>query len=148
MEDIKDRDAKFDGVSMVIIVCSTTGEGDPPDNASRLYRRLKSKKHGADHLAHIKYTVLGLGDTNYSDFCTSFLHIHTHTHTHTHTPTHATTTITASKKRSWRSLSLGRKAWIPFLPTTHLLDITRRCLSLLAARQPPCVSTLTCNRAV
>ena len=84
MEDIKDRDAKFDGVSMVIIVCSTTGEGDPPDNASRLYRRLKSKKHGADHLAHIKYTVLGLGDTNYSDFCTSSIHTHTHTHTHTH----------------------------------------------------------------
>ena len=34
MEDVKDRDAKFDGVSMIILVCSTTGEGDPPDNAS------------------------------------------------------------------------------------------------------------------
>jgi methionine synthase reductase len=69
MEDLKDREAKFVGETVVVMVCSTTGEGDPPDNASKLYRRVKSKKLEANHLSHIHYTVLGLGDTNYSDFC-------------------------------------------------------------------------------
>nr|XP_002741834.2 PREDICTED: methionine synthase reductase-like [Saccoglossus kowalevskii] len=53
----------------VVFVVSTTGDGDPPDNATKFYRRLKKKTLPNDHLKQLKYTLLGLGDSNYSNFC-------------------------------------------------------------------------------
>lgn len=44
---------------VVVVVVSTTGEGEAPDNASRLWRRLKKKTLGADYLQGVKYCVLG-----------------------------------------------------------------------------------------
>eukprot|EP00730_Choanoeca_flexa_P000613 TRINITY_DN10268_c0_g2_i3.p1 TRINITY_DN10268_c0_g2~~TRINITY_DN10268_c0_g2_i3.p1 ORF type:complete len:693 (+),score=171.43 TRINITY_DN10268_c0_g2_i3:32-2080(+) len=66
-----DQFKKFDlqEERMLVVICSTTGEGDPPDNASRLWRRLKKKTLASDHLQQLSYTVLGLGDTNYTNFC-------------------------------------------------------------------------------
>ena len=67
MEDYKeDTEVKMADEKAVVFVCSTTGEGDVPDNASRLWRRLKKRSHPADHLDHLQFSVLGLGDTNYS----------------------------------------------------------------------------------
>eukprot|EP01147_Barroeca_monosierra_P005473 gene5473-7174_t len=67
MDQFKHFDLEKEKV--VIIVTSTTGEGDPPDNAARLWRRLKKKSLASDYLVNLKYTVLGLGDTNYTNFC-------------------------------------------------------------------------------
>jgi sulfite reductase alpha subunit-like flavoprotein len=50
------------------MVCSTTGNGDPPDNASKFWRKLRIKKD-KDWLDGVQFTVLGLGDTNYDQFC-------------------------------------------------------------------------------
>lgn len=54
----------------VIIVTSTTGNGDPPENAGRFVRYLK-RKGTADSMPfkHCAYAVLSLGDTNYDQFC-------------------------------------------------------------------------------
>jgi sulfite reductase alpha subunit-like flavoprotein len=41
----------------VVMVCSTTGDGDPPDNAAKFARFLKRQPDGA--LAHLQYTLLG-----------------------------------------------------------------------------------------
>ena len=38
---------------LVIIVCSTTGEGDPPETARKFWRWLKKKTHPADMLAGV-----------------------------------------------------------------------------------------------
>ena len=53
--------------SHVIIVASTNGEGEAPDNALGLHEFLQSKK--APKLNQLQYAVIGLGDSSYEFFC-------------------------------------------------------------------------------
>ena len=50
-----------------MIVASTNGEGEAPDDAIALHEFLASKK--APNLQHMHYSVLALGDTSYEFFC-------------------------------------------------------------------------------
>lgn len=52
----------------LIIVTSTTGNGDPPENANGFCRFLKRKTTAPTTFAHVAYAVLGLGDSNYDQF--------------------------------------------------------------------------------
>ncbi len=51
----------------VIIVTSTYGDGEPPDNASEWASYLKFNDEL--ELSHVNYAVLGLGDNYYPHFC-------------------------------------------------------------------------------
>lgn len=51
----------------VVIVTSTFGDGGPPDNGADFWNRLESPT--APSLDGVRYTVLGIGDRSYDNFC-------------------------------------------------------------------------------
>ncbi|NWZ90552.1 NDOR1 oxidoreductase, partial [Nesospiza acunhae] len=53
---------------LVVFVCATTGQGDPPDNMKMFWRFLFRKSLPASSLCQLDYAVLGLGDSSYPKF--------------------------------------------------------------------------------
>ncbi len=51
----------------VLLLTSTYGDGEPPDNAKALWSALAGPE--VPSLASVRYSVCALGDTNYAQFC-------------------------------------------------------------------------------
>ena len=58
--------------SHLILLTSTYGEGDPPDNALSFSQWLHSES--AIKLENLQYAIFGLGDSNYEHFCQTAIH--------------------------------------------------------------------------
>ncbi|KAH7061172.1 sulfite reductase flavoprotein alpha-component [Macrophomina phaseolina] len=56
------------GPTIVLVVISTTGQGDLPRNAQLFFRRLRSKKLATNSLETCVFTSFGLGDSSYPQF--------------------------------------------------------------------------------
>lgn len=52
----------------VVFVCSTTGQGEEPDNMKTLWKFLLRKSLPINSLCSMKFAVLGLGDSSYEKF--------------------------------------------------------------------------------
>lgn len=61
------REAELAAAGRALFVVSTTGEGDPPDNAAGFARRLMGDTPPA--LPGLRYGLLALGDRDYRQFC-------------------------------------------------------------------------------
>eukprot|EP00271_Cylindrocystis_brebissonii_P003286 TRINITY_DN1408_c0_g1_i4.p1 TRINITY_DN1408_c0_g1~~TRINITY_DN1408_c0_g1_i4.p1 ORF type:complete len:722 (-),score=109.53 TRINITY_DN1408_c0_g1_i4:140-2305(-) len=60
--------ARLPGTLIAVFVVSSTGDGDPPENCEAFYNALRRKKNSPGMLAGLHYTVLGLGDSNYTRY--------------------------------------------------------------------------------
>ncbi|GFT20663.1 NADPH-dependent diflavin oxidoreductase 1 [Nephila pilipes] len=54
--------------SIVIFVCSTTGNGEFPDNMKSFWKFMLRKSLPSNSLSHLKFCVFGLGDSSYDKF--------------------------------------------------------------------------------
>lgn len=57
-------------VDPVVFISSTTGDGEPPETALKLWNKLKrlNADTNANYLSNLNYALLGLGDSNYTQF--------------------------------------------------------------------------------
>lgn len=51
---------------LLIVVCSTTGQGDIPEDIAPWFNELKSN---APYLPALQFSLIGLGDSSYDTFC-------------------------------------------------------------------------------
>ena len=64
-------DFDLDNQKYFIIISSTTGDGEQPEKAQPFLKLLRKRNTRKERLANFNYTILGLGDSNYSQ---SFRH--------------------------------------------------------------------------
>jgi NADPH-ferrihemoprotein reductase len=64
----KFKELEFDRGTPVLIVCSSTGTGDAPDNADKFFRLVK-RRTTPPIFAEVPFAVCALGDSNYDQFC-------------------------------------------------------------------------------
>jgi sulfite reductase (NADPH) flavoprotein alpha-component len=67
LADLKPR--TLTRLDYLLLVCSTHGDGDPPEPAAPFFEALLAEQ--ASKLPRLKYAVLALGDSTYEHFCTA-----------------------------------------------------------------------------
>lgn len=65
MSDFKPNNLKK--INNLLVIVSTHGEGDPPDNALSFHEYIHGRR--APKLDHLSFSVLSLGDSSYEFFC-------------------------------------------------------------------------------
>ena len=58
---------RLQGIDNLLVLVSTWGEGDPPENALEFYKQFMGSD--APMLEGTRFSVLSLGDSSYEHFC-------------------------------------------------------------------------------
>ncbi len=68
LKDMGDIEPKaLEKTENLLVIVSTWGEGDPPERAAAFYQ--KFMENGGANLKGTRFSVCGLGDTSYAEFC-------------------------------------------------------------------------------
>eukprot|EP00741_Cyanophora_paradoxa_P007268 tig00001095_g7031.t1 len=59
---------ELQGVTTLLLVVSTAGQGELPDNCKDFYSGLNPSKHPKNWLRNLHYSVMGIGDSSYAFF--------------------------------------------------------------------------------
>ena len=63
-----------ESIKLFVFVCSSTGNGDMPENGEKFFRFLRrqtnllAENQKSNLFSHVFYTMLGLGSTDYSKY--------------------------------------------------------------------------------
>ena len=68
LEKEKEKEKEKEVFPILIIISSTTGNGDAPESANKFWRTIKNRNNPKDLFKNIPFAVLGLGDSNYDKF--------------------------------------------------------------------------------
>jgi len=63
-------------VKLLVVICSTTGQGDIPRNGKKFWKFMLKKGLPSDLLSHLSFTTFGLGDSSYAKFNYAIRKIH------------------------------------------------------------------------
>ena len=69
MNHFSNKLEELNNYEKIFFLCSTTGDGEIPDNASQFWKNIKNRKLSKKLLENINYFLIAFGDTNYSMFC-------------------------------------------------------------------------------
>ena len=67
LDDFKFENITQEKARVMVVIAASTGDGDAPDNAARCILAFR-KTAGSGQLTGVKFTVMGLGDSNYTKF--------------------------------------------------------------------------------
>jgi sulfite reductase (NADPH) flavoprotein alpha-component len=138
----------------LLVVTSTYGDGDMPDNARAFWDWLQTD--AAKAMAHLRYSVLALGDSNYEHFCAAGRKIDerlealgaTRIHPRTDCDTDYEPAAKAWMEGALSSLKAGGESASPEAPAAHLATSTGLASSAAEgySRTNPFPARLLANR--
>ena len=65
---IDSRQSRLSHYSIVVVITSTTGQGDVPANARQFWRSILRRKLSPTCLSSVRFTTFGLGDSSYPKY--------------------------------------------------------------------------------
>ena len=67
---IDNEQSQLSQYSVVVVISSTTGQGDVPVNARQFWKSILRRRLPPTYLSNVRFTTFGLGDSSYPKYVT------------------------------------------------------------------------------